>query len=145
VARTSSSELAGLIAELGLTDDETLEIFAVDPLSLISGELDHRPELPILAVLATAAVEHAGRSGLHRWLRATGPAGRPIDLLLAGDFAGFEDALGTLADRGLVLRSSPALPRVSPGNPAGQVSDRPVGPPSPDIRPPGRPRETDGL
>jgi hypothetical protein len=108
VARTSSSELAGLIGLLGLTDDETLAIFAVDPLSLISGELDHRPELPILAVLTRSAADAAGAGGLRRWLRASGPAGRPIDLLVAGDFAGFEDALGTLAERGLVVRSAPA-------------------------------------
>jgi hypothetical protein len=99
------AELAALIGLLGLSDDETLEIFAVDPLSLISGELDQRPELPILAVLAKAAAEQAGPAGLRRWLRASGPAGRPIELILAGDFAGFEDALGTLADRGLVIRS----------------------------------------
>ncbi len=134
MARTSSSELAGLIGLLGLTDDETLAIFAVDPLSLISGELDHRPELPILAVLATAAADQAGETGLRRWLRAAGPAGRPIDLLVAGDFAGFEDALGTLADRGLVLRSTPP-----PGRPAGGPS-RPT-----DVRPSGRNRETGGL
>ncbi len=42
---------------------------------------------------------------LRRWVRATGPAGRPLDLLLARDFGGFEDALATLAERGFVLRS----------------------------------------
>jgi hypothetical protein len=41
---------------------------------------------------------------LRRWVRAAGPAGRPLDLLLARDFAGFEDALATLAARGFVLR-----------------------------------------
>ena len=41
---------------------------------------------------------------LRRWVRREGPAGRPIDLLLARDFAGFEDALATLAERGFVLR-----------------------------------------
>jgi hypothetical protein len=130
VARTSSSELAGLIDLLGLTDDETLAIFAVDPLSLISGELDHRPELPILAVLANTAAEQAGPVGLRRWMRAAGPTGRPIDLLVAGDFGGFEDALGTLADRGLVLRSE---------------SSPPARPGSTGVRPPGRSRKTDGL
>jgi hypothetical protein len=122
VARTSSSELAALFGLLGLTDEETLAIFAVDPLSLISGELDHRPELPILAVLAKAAAEQAGEAGLRRWMRSAGPSGRPIDLLVAGDFAGFEDALGGLAERGLVVSS-----------------------PRPPPRPPGRSRETGGL
>jgi hypothetical protein len=33
-----------------------------------------------------------------------GPAGRPVDLLVARDFSAFEDALATLAERGFVLR-----------------------------------------
>jgi hypothetical protein len=41
-----------------------------------------------------------------RWLRTSGPAGRPIDRLLERDYAGFEDALATLADRGFVIRKS---------------------------------------
>jgi hypothetical protein len=41
---------------------------------------------------------------LRRWIRADGPNGRPIELLLARDFAAFEDALATLADRGFVIR-----------------------------------------
>ena len=42
---------------------------------------------------------------LRRWVRAQGPRGRPLDLLLARDFGAFEDALATLAERGFVLRS----------------------------------------
>ena len=42
---------------------------------------------------------------LRRWVRASGPQGRPLDHLLARDFGAFEDALGTLAERGFVLRS----------------------------------------
>jgi hypothetical protein len=38
-------------------------------------------------------------------VRASGPAGRPLDLLLRHDFAAFEDALATLAARGFILRS----------------------------------------
>jgi hypothetical protein len=45
---------------------------------------------------------------LRRWVRREGPAGRPIDLLTARDFAGFEDALATLAERGFVLRGGGA-------------------------------------
>ena len=45
---------------------------------------------------------------LRRWVRASGPAGRPIDALLSRDFAAFEDALGALADRGFVLRGGGA-------------------------------------
>ena len=75
-----------------------------DPLTVITGALDHRPELPILLDLLAEAEERAGAPVLRRWLRAVGPSGRPLDLLLARDFAAFEDALATLAERGFVLR-----------------------------------------
>ena len=42
---------------------------------------------------------------LRRWVRAAGPHGRPLDMLLERDFGAFEDALGTLAERGFILRS----------------------------------------
>jgi hypothetical protein len=79
-------------------------VLDADPLSLLAGELDHRPELPILLDLLAEAEERAGAAVLRRWVRATGPAGRPLDRLLARDFAGFEDALTTLAERGFVVR-----------------------------------------
>ncbi|HYM56826.1 MAG TPA: hypothetical protein VES79_02585 [Solirubrobacteraceae bacterium] len=75
-----------------------------DPLAVVSGDLDHRPELPILLDLLADAELHAGPTVLRRWVRREGPSGRPIDRLLARDFAGFEDALATLAERGFVLR-----------------------------------------
>jgi hypothetical protein len=75
-----------------------------DPLSVISGELDHRPELPILLDLLADAQERAGAPVLRRWVRAPGPGGVPLDRLLARDFAAFEDALAVLAERGFVLR-----------------------------------------
>ena len=71
---------------------------------MIGGALDHKPELPILLDLLAEAEERAGPAVLRRWVRAAGPAGRPLDLLLARDFSAFEDALATLADRGFVLR-----------------------------------------
>jgi hypothetical protein len=71
---------------------------------VIGGALDHKPELPILLDLLAEAEERAGPAVLRRWVRAAGPAGRPLDLLLARDFSAFEDALATLADRGFVLR-----------------------------------------
>jgi hypothetical protein len=77
-----------------------------DPLTLLSGQLDHRPELPILLDLLAEAEERAGPAVLRRWLRAAGPAGRPIELLTARDFGAFEDALATLAERGFVLRGN---------------------------------------
>jgi hypothetical protein len=89
---------------LGLSDEELCAVLDVDALSLIAGRLEHRPELPILLDLLDEAHERAGDAVLRRWLRASGAAGRPIDLLTARDFAGFERALGDLAERGFVLR-----------------------------------------
>lgn len=89
---------------LGLTDEELLAVLDADPLSVIGGGLEHKPELPILLDLLGEAEERAGAPVLRRWVRATGPGGRPLDLLLARDFAAFEDALATLAERGFVLR-----------------------------------------
>ena len=79
-----------------------------DPLTVLSGELDHHPELPILGDLLGEASERAGSPVLRRWVRAAGPGGRPLDHLLARDFGAFEDALATLAERGFVLRSGGA-------------------------------------
>ena len=76
-----------------------------DPLTVLTGELDHKPELPILLDLLAEAEERAGAPVLRRWVRAQGPAGRPLDTLLVRDFGAFEDALATLAERGFVLRS----------------------------------------
>ena len=72
---------------------------------MITGALDHRPELKILLALLEEAEEQAGAPVLRRWVRAQGPAGRPLDRLLERDFGAFEDALATLAERGFVLRS----------------------------------------
>ncbi len=90
---------------LGLSDDELCAVLDVDPIAVISGELDHRPELPILLVLTAEAEEAVGPDALRRWVRTSGPHGLPLDLLLARDFAGFEDAVGELAQRGLVVRA----------------------------------------
>jgi hypothetical protein len=89
---------------LGLDETELCTILGVDPLALLSGQLEHRPELPILLDLLAEAQERAGAPTLRRWVRAAGPAGRPIDALLARDFAAFEDALAELERRGFVLR-----------------------------------------
>jgi hypothetical protein len=90
---------------LGLSEEELLAVLDEDPLTLLTGELDHKPELPILLDLLAEAEERAGAPVLRRWVRASGPGGRPLDSLLARDFGAFEDALATLADRGFVLRS----------------------------------------
>jgi hypothetical protein len=90
---------------LGLEEDELLVMLDADPLAVITGDLDHRPELPILLDLLAEAEERAGAPVLRRWVRATGPAGRPLDLLLARDFGRFEDALALLAERGFIIRN----------------------------------------
>ena len=89
---------------LDLSEDELCRALDVDPLTLLSGQLDHRPELPILLDLLAEAEEQAGAPVLQRWVRREGPAGRPLDALLARDFGRFEDQLATLAERGFVLR-----------------------------------------
>ncbi|MGH2874631.1 MAG: hypothetical protein ACRDLV_00100 [Solirubrobacteraceae bacterium] len=89
---------------LGLTDDELCAALGVDALTLLSGQLEHRPELPILLALLAEARERAGAGVLRRWVRARGPAGRPIDALTRRDFDSFEQAVDELAQRGFVLR-----------------------------------------
>jgi hypothetical protein len=89
---------------LGLSEDELCATLGVDPLTLLSGQLDHRPELGILLDLLAEAEERAGAPVLRRWVRAVGPSGRPLDALLQRDFGTFEDRLGELAQHGFVLR-----------------------------------------
>ena len=100
----SSDRAAQLMDLLGLSEEELCRILDVDPLTLLSGQLDHRPELPILLDLLADASEQAGPAVLRRWVRAAGPSGRPIDALLWRDFGAFEDALSELGERGFVLR-----------------------------------------
>jgi hypothetical protein len=90
---------------LGLSEDELCAALAADPLELLSGQLDHRHELPILLDLLAEAETRAGAAVLRRWVRAVGSSGRPLDALLARDFGAFEDALAELAARGFVLSS----------------------------------------
>jgi hypothetical protein len=99
-----SERAVRLLDLLGLTEDELFAVLGVDALALLSGQLEHRSELPILLDLLADAEEQAGPAVLRRWVRAGGPGGRPIDALLARDFAAFEDALAQLAERGFVLR-----------------------------------------
>jgi hypothetical protein len=82
-----------LARRLQLSDEETLAIFGLDALSAITGEFAHRPEVAILAELTAEAQERLGPGALARWVRAGAPSARPLDLLLGGDFPGFEDAL----------------------------------------------------
>jgi hypothetical protein len=102
----TSTAAAVLMDRLGLTEDELCLALGVDPLSVIAGELDDKPQLAILLALTEEAAERVGEAVLRRWARASGPAGRPLDHLLARDYSAFEDDLATLAERGFVLRRS---------------------------------------
>ncbi len=100
-----STPAAALMDRLGLSDDELCEVLAVDPLQVITGDLDHRPELAILLALTAEAAERVGPRTLCSWLRRKGPNGVPLAHLTARDFGAFEDDLAILAERGYVLRS----------------------------------------
>ena len=91
---------------LGLSDEELCEVLAVDPLAIITNELDHRPELQILLALTAEAADRVGAATLRSWLRRRGPHGVPAEHLKARDFQAFEDDLTVLAARGYVLRST---------------------------------------
>jgi hypothetical protein len=96
----SASATRLLQERLGLSDEELCAVLDIDPLALIAGEAAERPELPILLTLTEEAQERVGAEALRAWLRH-GPA---LDLLLARDFPAFEDALGELVARGVVIR-----------------------------------------
>ena len=98
--RIQSERAARLLDLLGLTEEELCQVLDVDPLALLSGQLDHRPELPILLDLLAEAQERAGAAVLRRWVRAAGPGGRPIDALTGRDFHAFEDALDSWPSAG---------------------------------------------
>lgn len=101
---SAADRAARLMDLLGLSEEELCTALAADPLELLSGQLDHRPELAILLDLLAEAEEQVGAPVLRRWVRAGGPAGRPLDALLQRDFAAFEDQVAQLRGRGFVLR-----------------------------------------
>jgi hypothetical protein len=101
-----SDRAVRLMDLLGLSEDELCQVLDTDALTLLSGQVEHAPELRILLDLLGEAEERAGAATLRRWVRTTGPSGRPVDALLSRDFAAFEDALGELAARGFVVRRS---------------------------------------
>jgi hypothetical protein len=70
-----------------------LRILDSDPLAVITGEEDHRPEVRTL--LQLIGEEPPPRA----WVR-----GRPLQLLLQRDFGGFEDALAEYRERGHIIR-----------------------------------------
>ncbi len=103
-ARVQGDRAVRLMELLGLSEDELCRTLDVDPLTLLSGQLEHRSELPILLSMLDEAEQRAGPAVLRRWVRAAAPLGRPIDALVGRDFGGFEDALAELAERGFLLR-----------------------------------------
>jgi hypothetical protein len=107
-AMRADAQAAELMDLLGLSEDELCQILDVDPLSLLSGQLEHAAQLPILRDLLAEPAARSGPGLLRRWVRAAGPDGRPVDALLARDFARFEDALDELGRRGFVLRGGGA-------------------------------------
>jgi hypothetical protein len=83
---------------LGLSDEELLQILGSDPIAVITGEEDLRPEIRILLQL----LEEEGGPPPRAWLRAGAPS--PLQRLVQQDFAGFEDALADYRARGFVIR-----------------------------------------
>jgi hypothetical protein len=108
--RADANSAARLMELLGLSEDELCRVLATDPLTLLSGQIQHARELPILLDLLEEAAARAGETVLRRWVRAPGPRGRPIEALLARDFAAFEEQLGELERRGFVLRGGGCTP-----------------------------------
>jgi hypothetical protein len=90
---------------LGLSEDELCTVLDADALTMLSGQIEYVTELRILLDLLEEPAQTSGPEVLARWVRANGPGGRPIDLLLARDFPAFEDAVDSLTRRGFVLRS----------------------------------------
>ena len=103
-AGAASARAAHLMDLLGLREEELCAVLESEPLTLLSGELEHRPELPILLDLLAGAAGRAGQATLRLWVRSGRAGARPIDMLLQRDFVAFEQALEELADRGFVVR-----------------------------------------
>ena len=88
-----ATSLGAIAQRLDLSDDEALAIFELDALSAIAGAVAHRPEIEILDALTAEAELRLGEGVLARWLRSGATSARPLDLLLSGRFAAFEEAL----------------------------------------------------
>jgi hypothetical protein len=87
---------ARLQSLLGLEDEELLTILDSDPIAVITGEEDLRPEIRIVLQLLEESTPPRA------WLRAGSPS--PLQRLLQRDFAGFEDALAEFSEHGFVIR-----------------------------------------
>lgn len=91
-------------SQLGLSDAELCDALGLAPTELLAGDGDLLPQTAVLDALLRAHAELIHGDALRRWVRASGPAGCPIELLLARDYQGFEYALEALAERGFVVR-----------------------------------------
>ena len=94
-------------AALGLAEDELCDVLGLSPIELLAGDGDLLPQTGVLDELLREAATKVHPEAIHRWVRASGPAGRPLDHLLAHDYPAFESALETLLDRGFVVRKQP--------------------------------------
>ena len=95
-----------LIELLGISDEELCRIFDTDPISVVSGQLDDRPEMEILLALLNEAILHVNAGIIPVWLRTKGLFGKPIDSLLSRNYAAFERDLEQLIQHGFVLGSN---------------------------------------
>ena len=94
-------------AALGLAEDELCDVLGLSPIELLAGDGDLLPQTGVLDELLRDALTKIHPQALQRWVRASGPAGRPLDHLFAHDYPAFESALETLAERGFVVRRQP--------------------------------------
>lgn len=92
-----------LMDKLGLSEDELCATLGVDPLTIISGQAEDAPMLPILIALVGETEEQVSPGVIRRWLRTKGPNGRPIELLTSQQFPDFEDALSRLVEHGFTI------------------------------------------
>src|SRR2546421_10684976 len=98
---TDSERAARLMDLLGLSEEELCRLLDADPLTLLSGQVEDRPQLPILLDLAEEARERVGPTVLKRWVRTSGAAGRPIDSLMRRDLPPLQGSLPPLSERGV--------------------------------------------
>jgi hypothetical protein len=101
------SQAYTLLERLGLSEDELCVVLGTDPLSVLSGQVDADPRLRILLDLTAEAEEKVGPDALRLWARRDPQHAHLLD----GDFAAFEDALATLAERGLTITRDPGASR----------------------------------
>ena len=96
---------ARLMELLGLSEDELCRLLDVDPLTLLSGQLEHRRELPILVELLDEAAERGGAAGAAALGAGAGTAGAPDRRAAGARLRGVRGCAGRARrQRGFVLR-----------------------------------------